>query len=172
MRAAFGSFLGRRILSTVMGLALVAVLLVIGVRAESAPFTSKIFLSVAALPDVSVFSGYHVPGKGKANLWCDIDLTAITGGGSVQAKLIACLPEEMSTSAGCTDETDGVIWALGTSLSAPGVDRIMVLPAATTGEETTMSDVEIVAPILPVFGIHMVETGSTTLTYTVHCAWW
>ncbi len=146
-------------------------LLIVPSLASSAPFKSKRILAVDAIPDVSVFGGWVVINKGVKHLWCDFDLDTITGGGSVQLTLLGCLPDEVVAD-GCDNATDGVIWALGTSLNAAGTDRVMVMPFAPVGDEATMSDVELVMPVPPVWGIHMVETGSTTLTYTINCMWW
>ena len=127
-------------------------------------------LTATDLVDTDQLSRWVVTPKGTDRLYCEVDVTAIAGGGSVKFEVIACKPSNILDD-GCTDITDGDVWYLGSAVSTVTTDRIAILPFTTTGEETSMSDVEIVGPLPPLWAIQMNETGSTTLTYTVDCVW-
>ena len=139
--------------------------------ASSAPFKSKELLDESALVDTSAFSAYVVTGKNVDHLYCEFDLTAISGGGGVTMQIVACNPAEIEAD-GCVNASDGSIWYQGASLTSTGNERLMVMAAAPVGDEATMTDIEIVGPVPAVWAIVMPETGSTTLTYTVTCQWW
>jgi len=146
-------------------------LLIAPTLASSAPFKSKELLDETALVDTSAFSAYVVTGKNVNHLYCEFDLATITGGGSVIMQIVACNPVEIEAD-GCVNASDGAVWYQGASLSSQTNERLMVMPAVPVGDESSMTDVEIVGPIPAVWAIVMPETGTTTLTYTVTCQWW
>ena len=112
---------------------LVALMLLVAMPSAAAPFHAEEMLTATALVDTDQLSRWVVTAKGTSRLYCEIDLTAISGGGSVKFGLFACKPSNILDD-GCTDITDGDVWYLCSAVSPVATDRIAILPFTTTGE--------------------------------------
>lgn len=139
--------------------------------APSKPYTVEVMMTALGLTDTDQISRWVSTTKEMRHLQCFVDLTAITGGGSVRLEILGCKMQETFTDS-CVDATDALVWYQGSSLVAIDTDTVLLSPQIIAGSEATIADVKLVGPLPPRWAIAMNETGSTTLSYTVACAWW